>query len=123
MSQELAQNEGRPGASRSDRRRSQRVLIRVTVTLHLEAPEKRSVKAHTSNVSAHGALLICPENLPLGTRFVLEHNGSRERQACHIARHAKHTQGGFEVGVEFENPAPGFWHIVFPAVDWKSPGD
>ncbi len=123
MSQGLAQNAGRPSFSGVDRRRSQRVLIRVTVTLHLEAPEKRTVKAYTSNVSAHGALLVSPENLPIGTQLVLEHCGSRERQACRVARQAKQTQGGFELGVEFQNPAPGFWHITFPSADWKAPQD
>ena len=123
MSQDHAQGDARQTLYRTDRRRSQRVLIRMSVTLHFEVPEKRSVKAYTSNVSVHGALLVCPESIGGDAQFLVEHNGTRQRQACRVVRPPKQTQGGFEVAVNFENPAPGFWQIAFPPLNWKAPED
>lgn len=123
MSQEQERGETRHTTHPADRRRSQRVLIRMAVTLHFEVPEKRSVKGFTSNVSVHGALVVCPESLSVDTRLLLEHNGTRQRQSCRVVRPSKQTQGGFEVAVNFENPAPGFWQIAFPPPNWKAPED
>ena len=123
MNRNQSEAEARQTAYRVDRRRSQRVLIRMAVTLHFEVPERRAVKAHTSNVSVHGALVVCPESLGVGAQLFLEHNGTRRRQACRVVRPPKQTHGGFEVAVDFENPAPGFWQIAFPPPDWKAPED
>ena len=123
MSEEQERWETRHTTYGADRRRSQRVLIRMAVTLHFEGPEKRSVKAFTSNVSVHGALVVCPERLSVDTRLLLEHNGTRQRQSCRVVRPSKQTQGGFEAAVNFENPAPGFWQIAFPPPEWRAPED
>lgn len=103
-----------------DRRRSQRALLRVGVTLHFTKEGKtETCKVYTVNVSAHGALMICPESLPLNSRLVLEHNATRDQVECRVARMKRASTKGFEIGVEFEKQAPDFWKMSFPSLDWK----
>ncbi|MGC1106285.1 MAG: PilZ domain-containing protein [Candidatus Acidiferrales bacterium] len=104
-----------------ERRRSQRVTLRVGVTLHVSTEGKPEVvPAFTADVSLHGALLISPRDFSLNDRFVLEHNHSRQRMGCRVTRKVRAGTHGFQVGVEFDEKAPGFWHIVFPPADWKA---
>jgi hypothetical protein len=54
---------------------------------------------------------------------VLEHNMTRERIACKIARPAREVAEGFHIPLEFDSPAPNFWGIAFPPADWRPPDD
>ena len=109
-------------APQEERRRSARVTLRVSVKLHVSMEGKPpTLRACTANVSDHGALLIAPESFPIGARFTLEHERSRERIGCHVTRKPQVAAGGFQIAVEFDHIAPGFWHIAFPPVDWKAP--
>ena len=101
-------------------RRSQRVVLRVPVLVY------RSGKAeppffegtHTLVVSAHGALLGLAADVAPEQRLVLQHSLSGEEQECRIVFTNKKLSGPTEVGIEFQKPAPNFWHIAFPPVDW-----
>jgi hypothetical protein len=107
-----------PGA---ERRRSQRVTLRVGVKLRVAMQGKPEIiAAFTANVNDHGALLLCPENFEPNDRFVLEHSHSRARMGCRVTRKPQAGPGGFQVAVEFDEAAPGFWHIAFPPTDWKA---
>jgi hypothetical protein len=107
----------------AERRRSQRVTLRVRVKLHVAMEGKPdSVQAFTANVNDHGALLVCPENFEPDDRFVLEHGHSRQRMGCRVTRKSQEGPGGYLVAVEFDEGAPGFWHIAFPPTDWKAGG-
>lgn len=108
-------------APHDERRRSQRVILRVSVKLHIAIEGKsETVAAFTVNVNDHGALLISPESFQPNDRFVLEHGHTRERMGCRVTRKAQPGPGGFQVGVEFDHAAPGFWHIAFPPTNWKA---
>ncbi len=101
-----------PGA---ERRRSQRVFLRVAVTLHLAAPgQQATIRAHTMEVNDHGAMLISPQGFPAGTTLELENDRTRQRQRCRVVRAPREDKEGFQVPVEFEKPALGFWQISFP---------
>jgi hypothetical protein len=104
-----------------ERRRSQRVLIRVGVTLHapVAGAAESSIKAYTQDVNAQGAMLISPENFAVNARFEVEHNGTRQRQGCHVTRTPRSSPDGFHVPVEFNGPSPGFWQVAFPPADWR----
>ncbi|HEV3254320.1 MAG TPA: PilZ domain-containing protein [Candidatus Acidoferrales bacterium] len=122
MSSEQAQGErGWRAMPADDRRRSQRVQIRVSVTLHASVGGRKGdpIKAYTRDVNAQGAMLISPETFAENARLELEHNGTRERQGCHITRAPRKSPEGFYVPVEFDKPSPGFWQVAFPPVDWK----
>ena len=65
----------RPGANRQptaeERRRAQRVLLRMPVIVHLTG-KTNPIHGFTHTVSATGAMIILAEGLTAGTKFTLE---------------------------------------------------
>lgn len=107
-----------------NRRRSQRVMIRIAVRLHFAIQEKpESVPGRTVAVNDHGALIICARVFPGGTRVDVENEQNHRTQKGHVVRAPKLTPLGFEVPVEFEQVFPGFWGIAFPPPDWQPAQD
>lgn len=103
-----------------DRRRSQRVLIRMRVTLELALEGKRvTIDATTESVNDHGAMILCPRVLAPETQLQLKHDQTRQQMSCRVTRTAVESAEGFLVPVEFNDPAPGFWGISFPPSNWK----
>jgi PilZ domain len=103
-----------------ERRRSQRVLLRVRAQIHVAMEGKATTfDVLTLNVNPHGALVVMQKSLLPGTRLVLENHNTRERVACKVARRSRETSEGFQVPLEFDSPAPGFWRIAFPPADWR----
>jgi PilZ domain len=98
-----------------EHRRSQRVMVRLSVTLELgSGREAKLVRAHTVSVNDHGALLISAQPLAGGTKAELKNDRTGEQQACHVVRNAVEMPDGYYIAVEFDSPAKGFWHISFP---------
>jgi hypothetical protein len=107
-----------------ERRGSQRVLLRVHASIHVAMHGKElTIDATTLSVSNHGALVVMKQTLPADAHLVLEHNMTRERIACKIARPAREVAEGFHIPLEFDSPAPNFWGIAFPPADWRPPDD
>ncbi len=107
-----------------ERRRSQRVVIRVPVTLHLTmASQAVAIRAATVAVNDHGAMLLCARSLPPETKFQLQNEHTRERADCRVTRTPRETPDGFMIPVEFAAPSADFWHISFPPPDWRSSED
>ena len=103
-----------------ERRRSQRVVIRVPVTLHLKlAGQAHTIRAETVAVNDHGAMLLCARTLDADTRLEMQNDRTRQRLPCRVTRTPRDTAEGFLIPVEFETPSPGFWQISFPPTDWK----
>lgn len=103
-----------------ERRRSQRVALRVSVTIHLTAVGKATaIRGFTADVNVHGALLVSPRSFTAGTHFMIENDLTRERMLCRVVRMPKSMPDGFHIAVEFEKSAPNFWKISFPPPDWK----
>jgi hypothetical protein len=102
------------------KRRSQRVMLSVPVVVyrHPKAGPPFFEGTHTLVVSAHGALLGLATNVAPEQRLVLQHSLSGEEQECRIVFTHKKLTGQTEVGIEFRKPAPNFWHIAFPPMDW-----
>lgn len=112
--------EKKPYVLHADRRRAQRVMLRVHACVHVSLQgTPTTLETTTMNVSSAGALLILNKGLPVDCRLVLEHGQSKERVACHVTRPARETPEGFHVSVEFDSPAPNFWGIAFPPPDWR----
>ena len=104
-----------------ERRRSQRVLLRVRAQIHVAMEGKTTtIDVETLNVNPQGALVIMRQSLIPGTRLVLEHNTTRERVACKVTRQPRESSEGFQVPLEFDSPAPRFWRIDFPPTDWRA---
>ncbi|HEY6905640.1 MAG TPA: hypothetical protein VI216_15145 [Candidatus Acidoferrales bacterium] len=109
-----------PAPPTLDRRRGQRVLLRVRASIHVALkgqPETFSVA--TLSVNPHGAMVLMDRNLAPDTRLVLEHAATKERVACKVVRSAQKMPEGFHVPLEFDSPAPDFWKIDFPSPDWR----
>ncbi len=107
-----------------ERRRSQRVLLRMRANIHVNLRGKQvTLDVRTLSVNPFGAMIVAAENLPSQTRLVLENCVTHEKAACKVVRSAKEMPEGFHVPVEFDTPTPKFWMIDFPPEDWKAPDD
>lgn len=96
-----------------ERRRAQRVLLRMPVVAHI-AGKPKPLDGFTHTVSANGAMVILPEGLPAGSKFTLENPKTNERVEVHVVRPPQINAEGSLVPVEFLSPSPKFWNIFFP---------
>ena len=107
----------RPASTRQptaeERRRAQRVLLKMRVLVHL-ANKVEPMVGHTHTVSATGAMIILPEGLAQGTKFILENPKTQQKVEVNVVRPPQMNQDGSLVPVEFLAPAPQFWNIFFP---------
>jgi hypothetical protein len=107
-----------------ERRRSQRVLLRVHAKLHVALKgQEVTIEANTVSVNNHGALLVMKQSLPLDAHVVLEHGSTKQRVPCRVARTPREMPEGYHVPLEFDTPEPNFWGIAFPPADWRPPED
>jgi hypothetical protein len=95
-----------------ERRRAQRALLRISVTVHVAG--KQPIQGFTHTVSATGAMVILPEALPEGTKLTLENMKTTNKVEARVARAAQVTSEGSLVPVEFMTAAPVFWNVFFP---------
>jgi len=103
-----------------ERRRSQRVIIRVPVTLVATIRDQKiSVSAHTVAVNIHGAMLLCPRPLDAETQVEIQNERTRERATGRVTRAPRESAEGYLIPVEFSTPTPSFWQITFPPTNWK----
>lgn len=103
-----------------ERRRTQRVLLRVHGNLYVSLHGKSlMLDVTTLSVSPHGALVVMQQPLPMETRVILEHSGTREKIGCKVVRPPQKNSDGYHVPLEFDSPAPDFWKIDFPPADWR----
>ena len=105
-----------------ERRRSQRVIIRVPVTLVVaENGQTLRIAAHTVAVNIHGAMLVCPRTLEADATLELVNDRTNEKVASRVTRVPRDSAEGFLIPVEFTSPSPNFWQISFPPANWKVP--
>jgi hypothetical protein len=103
----------------ANRRRSQRVMLRMPVLVIARAHGGQHVSetTFTSVVNAHGALLQLSLNVKVGQRLIIRHPETQEEQFVRVVRTGQ-SEGKTEVAIEFLRPAPKFWRIAFPPEDW-----
>jgi hypothetical protein len=106
--------------SETNRRRSERVLLHVPVTVRMETQDQRPVHEETNTmvVNAHGGLLKLVANVVVGQRLVLVNPKTGVEQACRVVHVDRSQPEHAEVGFEFVHPSPQFWPVVFPPADW-----
>ena len=106
-----------------ERRRSQRVMVRVPVTLKIIVVGKTvTANAATVSVNDHGAMLLCTRTFPAETILELQNDRTAEKMPCRVTRTPIENTDGYLIPIEFSAPSPAFWRISFPPRDWK-PGD
>jgi len=112
-------------APMSNRRRSQRVLLRMPIAVIASGPDKKMLRenTHTLVVNAHGALINLDLPVRVGQVVILQNPETGEEQSCRVVRINPVRDRKTEVGIEFLKPAPNFWRVSFPPADWapKSP--
>jgi hypothetical protein len=95
-----------------ERRRAQRVLLRIPVVINVSG--KPPLQGHTHTVSANGAMVIIPEPLPEGTKVIIENPKTQAQVGAKVVRPPQITGEGSLVPLEFSTPSPTFWNVFFP---------
>jgi hypothetical protein len=111
-------------ASESSRRRSQRVILSVSVIVRTEdAPRNSTFEEETSTliVNAHGALISLAAKVEKGQKLRLTNRASQAFELCRVVSANPSSGGKAQVALEFLKPSPDFWHIAFPPEDWVVP--
>ena len=105
-----------------ERRRSQRVIIRVPVTLLVtQNGQPLKISAHTIAVNIHGAMVVCPRTLDADTTLEVVNGRTDEKIGSRVTRASRESPEGYLIPVEFTSPSPNFWQISFPPSNWKAP--
>ncbi len=104
----------------ANRRRSQRVLMKIPVRVSIQAgaASLSEEETHTLAVSAHGALIAVSTPLYRGQRVTLSNPQTKDSLECVVAHIDRFPNEPTKVGVEFLLPNPTFWHVTFPPKDW-----
>jgi len=93
MNPKPGQSQGvRPALQRQptaeERRRAQRVLLRVPVLVHLKGRDK-PIEGTTHTVSATGGMIILSQGLEAGTKFILENPRTQQKVQVNVVRPAQ----------------------------------
>ena len=116
---QYAPSSPKPGLTRpltsEERRRAQRVLLRVSVRISL-AGKTQAIEGATHTVSATGGLIVLAEALPQGTKLTIENITTQKKVEAHVPRPPQYSSEGSLVPIEFSAPAPNFWNVFFPPV-------
>src|SRR5579863_756339 len=112
-----------PGAN-AQRRRSQRVILTMGVTVRtVDGPPDIAFVEDTQTlvVNLHGALILLENRVAKGQLLALKNRASQEEQLCRVANLGTKSGNKTQIGIEFLEPSPDFWHISFPPEDWVLP--
>src|SRR5216683_7897054 len=103
-------------------RRSQRVIVRVSVMVLAQGTDNKPVseETRTVTVNAHGAMILLGLNVSIGQLLTLRNSRTGEEIACRVVYVSPHQSEKRQVGVDFMNPCPRFWRISFPPPDWTT---
>jgi PilZ domain len=96
-----------------ERRRAQRVLLRMPILIHLPGRAK-PIDGFTHTVSASGAMIILAEGLSQGTKLSVENPKTQKKVEAHVVRPPQMNPEGSLIPIEFTAPSPQFWNIFFP---------
>jgi hypothetical protein len=110
------------GGRESNRRRSQRVVLALGITV-ASASEGRNAafqeETQTLIVNAHGALILLAAKVEKGQLLHMKNRATREEQTCKVVFVGPVANGKTQIGIEFTSPSPEYWHIAFPPEDWS----
>jgi len=103
-------------------RRSQRVILKVSVMVLAEAVDNNSIseETRTVTVNAHGAMILLGLKVSIGQLLTLRNSRTGEEIACQVVYVSPHESEKRQVGVDFMKPCPRFWRISFPPADWTT---
>jgi hypothetical protein len=108
----------------STRRRSQRVILSLPVTVRCEGASARSAfveETRTLVVNEHGALIALANAVESGQTLLLFNPGTGLEQSCKVSYVGSPADGKVQVGLKFLAPSPQFWAIAFSSDVWSAP--
>lgn len=106
----------------SSRRRSQRVIVSVPVTVSNEGGNAAfSEETQTLVVNAHGAMVALAARVVKGQTLRLMNRATQQELTCKVVYIGPATGGKIQVGIDFTASSPDFWRIAFPPEDWVLP--
>jgi hypothetical protein len=112
----VAATGARPATQRAptaeERRRAQRVMLRMAITIHIAG--KPSFGAFTHTVSQNGAMIIVSEAIAEGSKINIENPKTQKTVEARIVRAPQLNSEGLLIPVEFLTPSPNFWNVFFP---------
>jgi hypothetical protein len=111
---ERAGNKGPDGHSEFERRRAERVALRVPVFVYGHGLRNEPFHEESSsiNVNHHGALLSLSRKVKSGQELLLTNPATHAEQPCRVIfLKQKKQKKTMEVGVAFSEPAPDFWGL------------
>ncbi len=102
------------------RRRSQRVLMQVSVRIRGNDAQGKAFEEETVTlaINAHGALVGLKTRITSGCKLKMKHKMTEEEQECNVVFLGPVRDEKAEVGLEFSAPRPTFWRVAFPPEDW-----
>jgi len=105
----------------ANRRRSQRVLLRLPIKITIRQPGTLMAceETVTQVVNAHGALIYLKLNVAVGQHISIKNIATDEEHIGRVVRTTAVDADKNEVALEFMTPAPQFWRISFPPADWQ----
>lgn len=109
-----------PGIPAGDRRRSQRVLLRVMVRLTGITKQGKQVseKGEAIVISRHGALLKTESELKPGSEVEIENSANHKNAPFRVVWLSdRPTQGRWDIGLESSSGAVDIWGVEFPPAD------
>src|SRR6267154_2214471 len=114
---------GIPPPTRGDnnaQRRSQRVMLKVSVIVLAHGADNKLVSevTRTVTVNANGASVMLGLKVSIGQVLMLRNSGTGEEVSCRVVYLSPHQSEKREVGIDFMKSCPGFWRISFPPPDW-----
>jgi hypothetical protein len=74
--------------------------------------------ASTLVVSAHGGMIAMKEQVNVGDTMMVKNSNTSDEISCRVLNVEHGTNGVHEVGIEFAQSSPQFWHVHFPPPDW-----
>ncbi|HWO33338.1 MAG TPA: hypothetical protein VNO32_31455 [Candidatus Acidoferrum sp.] len=109
----------RPGSSASQRR-SQRMMLSVPLQVSGKNENGPVFDEYTSTliVNAHGGLVLLKQAVSKGHILTLKNLKSGDEAACTVIDINSGANEVQEVGFEFVQANPLFWHVSFPPADW-----
>ncbi len=100
----------------ANRRRSERVMLRMSVVVETETVQREKLREQTYTlvVNAHGGLLQLQMEVLAGQPILLINPKSGAKESAHVVR-VENPPGGYTaVAFEFDRPSPKFWPVEFP---------
>jgi len=108
------------------RRRSMRVMLSVTIAVRGKNRDGKSFfdeETTTLVVNAHGALILLGSEVVANQKLAITHKRTQQGEGCRVVYVGEKQGQKKQVAIEFDTPAPKFWGISFPPVDWNAPAD